>query len=79
MGTINHPTTVHAMRTLVHSVVKHSKLPDLKSYSNVCLPFAWITGPATDPSLCASLITDFLVLATHSNVISLNLEVSLKW
>ena len=28
----------------------HSRPPDLKSSSNVSLPFAWITGPATDPS-----------------------------
>ena len=38
---------------LVHCVVKHSGTPDLKSSSNVSLPFAWITGPATDPSLWA--------------------------
>ena len=33
--------------------VKHSKSrpPDLKSSSKLNLPFAWITGPATDPSL----------------------------
>ena len=31
--------------------MKHSRPPDLKSSSNVSLPFAWITGPATDPSL----------------------------
>ena len=30
---------------LVHCVVKHSRPPDLKSFSNVSLPFAWITGP----------------------------------
>jgi hypothetical protein len=38
------------VRTLVHCVVKYSRPPDLKSSSNVSLPFAWITGPATDPS-----------------------------
>ena len=27
----------------------HSRPPDLKSSSNVSLPLAWITGPATDP------------------------------
>ena len=32
-------------------VVKYSRPPDLKSSSNVSLPFAWITEPATDPSL----------------------------
>ena len=36
--------------TLAHCVVKHSRPLDLKSSSNVNLPFAWITGPATDPS-----------------------------
>ena len=30
--------------------VKYSRPPDLKSSSNVSLPFAWITGPATDPA-----------------------------
>ena len=39
-----------SVRTLVHCVVKYSRPPDLKSSSNVSLPFAWITGPATDPS-----------------------------
>ena len=39
-----------SVRTLVHCVVKQSKHPDLKSSSNVSLPFAWIKGPATDPS-----------------------------
>ena len=29
--------------------MKHSRPPDLKSSSNVSIPFAWITGPATDP------------------------------
>ena len=38
------------VRTLVHCVVKHSRSPDLKSSSNVSLPFSWITGPPTDPS-----------------------------
>ena len=38
--------------------LKHSRPPDLKSSSNVSLPFAWITGPATDPSslICVLLI-----------------------
>jgi hypothetical protein len=39
------------VQTLVHCVVKYSRPPDLKSSSNVSLPFAWITGLATDPSL----------------------------
>ena len=36
--------------TLVLCVMKHSQPPDLKSSSNASLPFACITGPATDPS-----------------------------
>ena len=36
--------------------MKHSRPPDLKSSSNVSLPFAWITGPAKDPSLLTVLI-----------------------
>jgi hypothetical protein len=33
------------VRMLVHCVVKPSRPPDLKSSSNISLPFAWITGP----------------------------------
>ena len=40
-----------SVQMLVHCVVKYSRPPDLKSSSNVSLPFAWITGPVTDPSL----------------------------
>ena len=40
-----------SVQTLVHCVVKYSRPPDLMSSYNVSLPFAWITGPATDPSL----------------------------
>ena len=40
-----------SVQTLVHCVVKYSRPPDLEPSSNVSLPFAWITGPATDPSL----------------------------
>jgi hypothetical protein len=29
--------------------VKDNRPPDLKSASNVSLPFPYITGPATDP------------------------------
>ena len=39
-----------SVRTLAFIEMKHSRPPDLKSSSNVSLPFAWITGPATDPS-----------------------------
>ena len=51
-------TTLSAssVRTLVHCVAKHSRPPDLKSSSKVSLPFAWITGPATDPSfVCCTM------------------------
>ena len=44
------------MRTLVYCVVKNSRPPDLKSSSNVSLPFVWITGPATDPSSSQSML-----------------------
>ena len=30
-------------------LMKHSRPPDVKSSSNVSLPFAWITGPAKAP------------------------------
>ena len=40
-----------SVRMLVHYVVKYSRPPDIKSSSNVSLPFAWITSPETDPSL----------------------------
>ena len=30
--------------------MKYSRPPDFKSSSNVSLPFAWITGPASDPA-----------------------------
>ena len=53
------------VRTLIHCVVKYSRPPDLKSSSNVSLPFAWITGPATDPSyeqsVCPLLLKSFRV------------------
>ena len=62
-----------SVRTLVHCVVKYSRPPDLKSSSNVSLPFAWITGPATDPSFvyCSTRLTaqlmrnDFGPNSTH--------------
>ena len=37
--------------TLVHGVVKYIRPFDFKSSSNVSVPFAWITGPAIDPSI----------------------------
>ena len=42
---------------LVHCAVKYGRPPDLKSSSNVSLQFAWIKGPATDPSLHLELIS----------------------
>ena len=46
-----------SVRTLVYCAVKYSRPLDLKSSSNVSLPFAWITGPATDPSSLKFLYT----------------------
>ena len=34
-----------SVQTLAFIELKHSRPPDLKSSSNVSLPFAWITGP----------------------------------
>ena len=34
----------------VYCKTQQSRYPDLKSSSNESLPFAWITGPTTDPS-----------------------------
>ena len=39
-----------SVQMLAFIEMKHSRPPDLKSSSNVSLPLAWITGPATDPS-----------------------------
>ena len=39
-------------------VVKHSRPPDLKSTSNVSLPFALITGPRKRTQLAASMDID---------------------
>ena len=43
-------------------VVKHSRPPDLKSSSNVGLPYAWITGPATDASFILSELSSNIFL-----------------
>ena len=48
-----------------HCVVKHRRPPDLKSSSNVSLPFAWITGPRkwnqlTRKCICWSLKLEIL-------------------
>ena len=63
-------TTLSAssVRTLVHCVVKYSRPPDLKSSSNVSLPFAWITGPATDPSyhcLVKTTLAEFMSVGNY--------------
>ena len=42
---INIPSSIRDTR-----VVKYSRPPDLKSSSNVSLPFAWLTGPVKDPT-----------------------------
>jgi hypothetical protein len=46
----------NAMGSLVRTLNDHLKSepepPDLRPSSNVDFPVAWITGPATDPSLC---------------------------
>jgi hypothetical protein len=46
------------VRTLVHCVVKHSRPPDLKSSSNISLPFAWITGTRKRTQLMGCDITE---------------------
>ena len=43
--------TPSLVRTLVQRDTQCSRTPVLKPSSNSSLPFAWITGPATDPSL----------------------------
>ena len=39
------------MSLLVCFLIEYNRPPDHKSSSNVSLPFAWTTGPATDPSI----------------------------
>ena len=43
--------TPSLVRTLVQRDTQCSRTPVLKPSSKSSLPFAWITGPATDPSL----------------------------
>ena len=50
-----------SVRTLVQCAVKYSRPPDLKSSSNVSLLFAWITGPATDPSFSLSFSSSVII------------------
>jgi hypothetical protein len=49
----------HAMGSLVRTLNDHLKSepepPDLRPSSNVDFPVAWMTGPATDPSLPGNL------------------------
>ena len=49
--------TPSLVRTLVQRDTQCSRTPVLKPSSNSSLPFAWITGPATDPSLQNQLQT----------------------
>ena len=49
--------TPSLVRTLVQRDTQCSRTPVLKPSSNSSLPFAWITGPATDPSLWNQLET----------------------
>jgi hypothetical protein len=46
------------VRTLAFIEMKHSRPPDLKSSSNVSLPFAWITGPRKRTQLIYNLKFD---------------------
>ena len=50
-----------SVRTLASIEMNHSRPPDLKSSSYVSLPFAWITGPATDPSSTPLLLESYVV------------------
>ena len=59
-----------SVRTLVHCVVKYSRPPDLKSSSNVSLPFAWITGPRKRTQLGQLVISLPLILISLSMVIT---------
>ena len=64
---------VSPVQMLVHCVVvKYSRPPDIKSSSNVSLPFAWIKGPATDPSF--SRVHIFFLLDTSTLRISFFLD-----
>ena len=51
-----------AVRMLVHCVLKHCRPPDLKSFSNISLPFAWITGPHKRTQLSYECIQIFLIM-----------------
>ena len=61
--------TPSLVRTLVQRDTQCSRTPVLKPSSNSSLPFAWITGPATDPSLQNQLETRVLerLLLLRSN------------
>ena len=49
--TILSASSVQTLHAGSMCIVKYSRPPDFKSFSNVSLPFACTTGPATDPSL----------------------------
>jgi hypothetical protein len=50
------------VRTLNDHFKSEPKPPDLRPSSNVDFPVAWITGPATDPSLESEFVADYCVL-----------------
>ena len=59
---VNPPENKLSKRTSVHwFTVKHSKagLQTSSNPSKLSLPFAWITGPATDPSSVLLVIVHF--------------------
>ena len=60
--------TPSLVRTLVQRDTQCSRTPVLKPSSNSSLPFAWITGPATDPSL-----------QNHPSIILLFSVIEIQW
>jgi hypothetical protein len=50
------------VRTLNDHLKSEPEPPDLRPSSNVDFPVAWITGPATDPSLSRSSIDRLIVI-----------------
>ena len=51
LATPGFPQVDHTVDKLSADAGSLCRPSDLKPSSNVTLPFAWITGPATDPSL----------------------------
>ena len=50
-----------SVRMLIDYVVKYSRPPDIKSSSNVSLPFAWITGPRKRNQLVFDLVDEYII------------------